>query len=184
MLSSMWEYQECPIVLMTGWTDGVPAILHCQNFAFFFFRSIIILWTSHLDSTNHIMDRYVFNFMNVTFNPTGDSSCKTPPAFSSYDYQNLSHQPFPPSSVQLAPQPLIPPDSSYGYPVLDPALLSISNPQPISSLPSPAVQVMTSLHGVPTSTATGEHQPTISSSNTSSAHYPALDPALLSILDP
>ena len=59
--------------------------------------------------------------------------------------------------------------SSARSPMLDPALLSISSPQPVLSSPSPTIQVMTSLHGIPASTTTGEHQPTINSSNLSSA---------------
>jgi len=128
-------------------------------------------------STNCIMDGYVFNFTNVAFNPPGDPPCPTPPAFSSYDYRNPSHQPFPPGSAQPVPQPLTPPDSSYGHPALDPVLLSISNPPLVpSSLASglvrssPAVQVTASLHDItPTSRATVECQPNISSSDVPTA---------------
>ena len=128
-------------------------------------------------STNCIMDGYVFKFTNVTFNPPGDPPCPMPPAFSSYDYRNPSHQPFPPDSVQLAPQPLISPDFSYGHPALDPTLLSISNHLPVSSSltlgltkSSPAVQVTASLRDIaPTSCATVERQPNNSSSNAPSA---------------
>ena len=132
--------------------------------------------TPHL-STNCIMDGYVFDFTNVTFGPPSDPPCPTPPAFSSYDYRNPSHQPFPPGSVQLAPQPLIPPDLSYGHPALDPALLSILNPPPVSSSltlgltkSSSAIQVMASLRDIaPTFSTTVEHQPGNSSSNAPSA---------------
>ena len=128
-------------------------------------------------STNCIMDGYVFNFTNITFSPPGDPSCPMPPAFSSYDYRNPSHQPFPPDSMQLAPQPLISPDFSYGHPALDPALLSISNHPPISSSltsgftkSSPAVQVMVSSRDIaPTSCTTVERQPNNSPSNSPSA---------------
>ena len=128
-------------------------------------------------STNCLMDGYVFNFTNITFNPPGDPPCLTPPAFSSYDYRNPSHQPFPPGSAQPAPQCLIPPDSPYGHPALDPALLSISNPPLVPSSvasgltrTSPTVQVMASLHDITsTSCSTVERQPNISSSNAPTA---------------
>ena len=128
-------------------------------------------------STNCIMDSYVFNFTNVTFNPPGDPPCPMPPAFSLYDYWNPSHQPFPPDSMQLAPQPLISPDFSYGHPALDPALLSISNHPPVSSSltsgltkSSPAIQVTVSLRDIaPTSCTTVERQPDNSLSNAPSA---------------
>ena len=155
------------------------SILDCQNFLLFFQERYGTVDTAAAPrlSTNCIMDGYVFNFMNVTFNPPGDPPCPMPPAFSSYNYQNPSHQPFPPDSVQLAPQPLISPDFSYGHPVLDPAILSISNHPPVSSSltsgltkSSPAIQVTASLHDkAPTSCTTVERQPDNSSSNAPSA---------------
>lgn len=160
---------------------------HSLNIAlsksYFFFQERLntVDIAPHL-STNRIMDGCTFNFTNVTFNPAGDPPCPTPLTFSSYDYQNLSHQPFPPGFVQLAPQPLILPDSPYGHPMLDPALLSISNRQFVSCSPSPAVQLTASLHDVAlASTTTGVHQSTTSLSSASSARHPVLDPALLSI---
>lgn len=97
------------------------------------------------------MDQYVFTFPPVTLDSAGDSTCPAPLAFTSHDYRNPSHAPFPPDAAQPAPQLLVSPDPSYGYPAVDPALLAISIPQLESSLtsralPSPAVQVAAPIH--------------------------------------
>ncbi|KAI5992262.1 hypothetical protein EDC04DRAFT_2986143 [Pisolithus marmoratus] len=112
------------------------------------------------------MDNYIFNFL-PTFNFTGNSTCSTPSAFTSHDYQNPLHMPFPPNSVQLALQLLTSPDPSHGYPALDPALLAISIHQLESSstsrptLLSPAVQVAVPVHDC-TPCVTVEHPPNTS----------------------
>ncbi|KAI5999209.1 hypothetical protein EDD15DRAFT_2193883 [Pisolithus albus] len=111
------------------------------------------------------MDQYVFTFPPVTFTSAGDSTCPAPLAFTSHDYRNPSHAPFPPDAAQPAPQRLVSPDPSYGYPAVDPALLAISIPQLQSSLtsralPSPAVQV-----AAPTHDSTVGRHPSASLSN-------------------
>ncbi|KAI6023193.1 hypothetical protein PISMIDRAFT_19640 [Pisolithus microcarpus 441] len=82
------------------------------------------------------MENYVFTFPPVSFDSSSNFTCPTSPAFTSYDYRNPSHASFPPDAVQAAPQPLLPPGSSDGYPALDPALLAISIPQMELSLTS------------------------------------------------
>ncbi|KAI6029229.1 hypothetical protein BKA83DRAFT_4489190 [Pisolithus microcarpus] len=88
-----------------------------------------------IDSTNS-MENYIFNFPLVSFNSSSSFTCPTSPAFTLYYYWNLSHASFPPNAVQTAPQPLLPPSSSNGYPALDLALLAISIPQIELSLTS------------------------------------------------
>ncbi|KAI6020728.1 hypothetical protein BKA83DRAFT_4126679 [Pisolithus microcarpus] len=104
------------------------------------FPKVLETWCDTVDLAPQLstdsMDHYVFTFPPVVFDSADDSSCPMLPALTSYDYRNLSHTSFPPDAIQPTPQLLTPPDPSYGYPVLDPALLAISIPQPQSSLPS------------------------------------------------
>ncbi|KAI6033548.1 hypothetical protein BKA83DRAFT_4486638 [Pisolithus microcarpus] len=97
------------------------------------------------------MDQYIFTFPPITLDSVGDLMCPAPLAFTSHNYQNPSHMPFPPNTAQPAPQLLVSPDPSYSYPAVDPALLAISIPQLESSptlraLPSPTVQVAVPIH--------------------------------------
>ncbi|KAI5999603.1 hypothetical protein EDD15DRAFT_2193646 [Pisolithus albus] len=81
-----------------------------------------------------VMENYVFTFPPVSFDSSSDSTCPVPQTLTSYDYRNPAQATFPPNAVQLAPEPLTVLHASDGYLVLDPALLAISLPQPMSSL--------------------------------------------------
>ncbi|KAI6015475.1 hypothetical protein BKA83DRAFT_4129429 [Pisolithus microcarpus] len=141
------------------------------------FPKVLETWCDTVDlapqlSTNS-MDHYVFTFPPIVFDSADNSSCPTLPALTSYDYWNPSHMSFPPDAIQPTPQLLTPPDPSYGYPALDPALLAISIPQPQSSLPSkptlpmPAIQVAVPVGDSPPC-ATVECHPNAGSLNTPS----------------
>ncbi|KAI6167585.1 hypothetical protein EDD17DRAFT_1750942 [Pisolithus thermaeus] len=95
------------------------------------------------------MDTYVFTFPPVSYESSSDFTCPTPPTFTSHDYRNPSHAPFPPDAVQPALQPLTPLDSSDGYPALDLALLAISIPPFESSLASKTLSASKSIPSNP-----------------------------------